>query len=109
MRRDSPAFLLPRSGILDSLYRDQAEALIQSHGGRVTKAVSGRTNFLLVGTEAGKSKVQAAKVRRQLSDDSTHRGERTSGHGVLDLRHALREQQRERPPASFAGQGRAPD
>ncbi len=44
------------SGVLDSLYRNEAEDLIKAHGGRVTSAVSGKTTFLLAGQNSGRSK-----------------------------------------------------
>ena len=48
------------TGELDSLYRDQATSLIQSCGGRVTGSISKKTTHVLVGREAGESKL--AKV-----------------------------------------------
>lgn len=48
------------TGELDSLYRDQASSLIQSYGGRVTGSISKKTTHVLVGREAGESKL--AKV-----------------------------------------------
>ncbi|CDW57530.1 replication factor C subunit 1 [Trichuris trichiura] len=53
------------SGILESITRDDAKALILKHGGRVTTAVSHKTNYLLLGRDAGESK--SAKVPRLLS------------------------------------------
>jgi replication factor C subunit 1 len=46
------------TGVLDSLERQEAEDLIQSHGGKVTKAVSGKTSYLVVGDEPGESKLK---------------------------------------------------
>ena len=37
------------SGVLDSMYRQEATDYIKRHGGRVTSAVSGKTTFLLCG------------------------------------------------------------
>ena len=48
------------TGELDSLYRDQASSLIQRWGGRVTMTISKKTTHVLVGREAGESKL--AKV-----------------------------------------------
>lgn len=48
------------TGTMDSLEREEAEDLIKRYGGRVTSAVSGRTSFLIVGTDAGKSKTEKA-------------------------------------------------
>ena len=49
------------SGVLDSLERDEAEDFIKRHGGKVTSAVSGKTTYLLVGVDCGKSKYAKAK------------------------------------------------
>ncbi|CAM9904344.1 unnamed protein product [Choristocarpus tenellus] len=38
------------SGVLDSLRREEAEDLIKQYGGKVTQAVSGKTDFLLLGS-----------------------------------------------------------
>ena len=48
------------SGVLDSLHREEAASHIQRHGGRVTGSVSGKTSFLLVGHNAGRSKTAGA-------------------------------------------------
>ena len=50
------------SGVLESLTREEAEDVFKRHGGKVTSAVSGKTTFLLVGHDCGRSKV--AKVRK---------------------------------------------
>ena len=52
------------TGTLDSLLREECEDVIKRHGGRVTGSVSGKTDFLVVGTECGQSKVKAARERR---------------------------------------------
>ena len=49
------------TGVLDSLERDEAEDFIRRHGGKVTGSVSGRTTYLLVGTDCGQSKYRRAK------------------------------------------------
>ena len=49
------------TGVLDSLWRNEAEDLIKRHSGRVTGSVSGKTSFLLSGSEPGKSKVAAVR------------------------------------------------
>jgi replication factor C subunit 1 len=46
------------SGVLDSLYRDQAKDLVLSHGGRVTGDVSGKTDFLVLGSNASRRKYE---------------------------------------------------
>ena len=49
------------SGVLESIERDDAVDLIQRHGGKVTKAVSKKTSYLVVGRDPGMSKIE--KVR----------------------------------------------
>ena len=50
------------SGVLDSLYRHEAEDIIRRHGGRVTGSVSGKTAFLLAGSNCGRSKYRAVRL-----------------------------------------------
>ena len=49
------------TGTLPSLSRDAAKELIEAHGGKVTGAVSSKTNYLVVGADPGGSKVTAAR------------------------------------------------
>lgn len=44
------------TGVLESMWRDDATDLIKRHSGRVTTSVSGKTTFLLSGDQAGKGK-----------------------------------------------------
>jgi DNA ligase (NAD+) len=48
------------TGTLPSLKRDQAKAIIQKAGGKVTSSVSKKTNYVLAGAEAG-SKLKKAQ------------------------------------------------
>lgn len=48
------------TGTLPTLKRDEAKALIQKAGGKVTDSVSKKTNFLVVGADAG-SKLEKAQ------------------------------------------------
>ena len=48
------------TGTLPTLSREQAQELVESHGGRVTSGVSKKTDFVVVGEEAG-SKLEKAK------------------------------------------------
>lgn len=63
-----PECLLNRSfvvtGVLDSLKRDEADDLIKRHGGRVTGSVSGKTTYLLAGTQCGRSKIAQARSQQ---------------------------------------------
>ena len=51
------------TGSLQKYTRDQAEALIKERGGKVTGSVSKKTDFVLVGEDAG-SKLEKAKQLR---------------------------------------------
>jgi len=48
------------TGTLDSMTREEAEALITKYGGRVTKSVSKKTDYVLAGRDPG-SKLDKAK------------------------------------------------
>ena len=49
------------TGTLPSMSRDEATALIERHGGRVTGSVSSRTDYLLVGEAPGGTKYNKAR------------------------------------------------
>jgi DNA ligase (NAD+) len=48
------------TGTLPSMSREQAEALIKSHGGKVTGSVTKKTSYLLAGAEPGGTKYNKA-------------------------------------------------
>jgi replication factor C subunit 1 len=49
------------TGVLPSLERDECKKIIESYGGRVTTAVSGKTDYLIAGRDVGKSKTEKAQ------------------------------------------------
>jgi replication factor C subunit 1 len=51
-------------GVLSSLERDECKKLIESYGGRVTTAVSGKTDYLVAGRDVGKTKTEKAEKLR---------------------------------------------
>ena len=51
-------------GVLPSLERDECKKIIESYGGRVTTAVSGKTDYLLAGRDVGKTKTDKAEKLR---------------------------------------------
>lgn len=58
------------TGTLTSLSRDDAETLIRTHGGKVSRAVSRKTNFLVVGVDAGSKLDKARKLHiPQISEE----------------------------------------
>lgn len=50
------------TGTLPTLTRDEAKGIIESHGGRVTGSVSGRTDYLVAGESAGSKLGKAQKL-----------------------------------------------
>lgn len=48
------------TGILECIERDDLQSLIERGGGRVTKAVSKKTTYLVVGRDPGNSKIDKA-------------------------------------------------
>lgn len=52
------------TGVLDSLERETAAELIKSYGGKVTGNVSSKTSYLVVGEEAGASKLAKVNERK---------------------------------------------
>ena len=45
------------TGVLESIERDDAVDLIQRYGGKVTGSLSKKTNYIVVGRDAGQSKL----------------------------------------------------
>ena len=54
------------TGVLESLQREEAEDLIKRYGGKATKSISRNTSHVLLGEEAGPSKL--AKVSKHTDD-----------------------------------------
>ncbi len=57
------------TGTLPSLSRDEATALIEAAGGRVTGSVSGKTDYLLVGESPGSKLARAEKLGVAVIDE----------------------------------------
>lgn len=59
------------TGTLPTLSRDEAKALIEQHGGKVTGSVSNKTDYLLAGDKAGSKLTKAEQLGVQvLSEDA---------------------------------------
>jgi DNA ligase (NAD+) len=57
------------TGTLPTLSRGEAKAFIEAHGGRVTGSVTGKTDYLVVGEDAGSKLVKARELGvRELSE-----------------------------------------
>lgn len=50
------------SGQYETLTRDQTKDIVMRYGGKVTGAISGKTTYLLLGRDAGESKIAKAKT-----------------------------------------------
>jgi DNA ligase (NAD+) len=59
------------TGKLPSLSREQAAALIEQHGGRVTASVSRKTDFILAGEDAGSKLDKATTLGIAVIDEPT--------------------------------------
>ena len=51
------------TGVLDAFERETIEDHIQRYGGKVTKAVSGKTSYVIVGREPGQSKIDKVSFK----------------------------------------------
>jgi DNA ligase (NAD+) len=61
------------TGTLPTLTRDQAQAMIESEGGKVVGSVSKKTDFLLAGEEAGSKLSKAKELGITLLDEAAFR------------------------------------
>ena len=59
------------TGTLPSLGRNEAKALIEAKGGKVTGSVSKKTNYLLAGEKAGSKLTKAESLGVQVIDEAT--------------------------------------
>ena len=57
------------TGTLPTLSREQATALIESYGGKVTGSVSGRTDYLVAGERAGSKLTKAQELGVAVLDE----------------------------------------
>lgn len=58
------------TGTLPTMSREQAKVLIETHGGKVTGSVSGKTNYLLAGERAGSKLAKAEKLGVPVLDEA---------------------------------------
>ena len=59
------------TGTLPTMKRDEAQALIERHGGTVKSSVSKKTDFLLAGEEAGSKLTKAQELGVPVIDEQT--------------------------------------
>lgn len=48
------------TGVLESIERDEAKSLIERYSGKVTTSLSGKTSYIIIGRDAGESKLKKA-------------------------------------------------
>mmetsp|Transcript_2374 Transcript_2374/g.5232 ORF Transcript_2374/g.5232 Transcript_2374/m.5232 type:complete len:93 (+) Transcript_2374:1488-1766(+) len=66
------------------LGKDRTKGMIESFGGRVTSAVSGKTDFVLVGRDPGRGKVSQADQRGVPLIDLLSLSRLILGHSTLE-------------------------
>lgn len=74
------------TGELESLSREEAQDLVKRHGGRTTTAPSGRTSYVVVGADAGASKLEKVRALglKTLTEDDLLELIRTSAASSKD-------------------------
>ena len=65
---DGQTFVL--TGTLPNMTRDEAKALITSHGGKVTSSVTKKTNYVVVGDSPGSKAEKAAQLGITILDEA---------------------------------------
>lgn len=50
------------TGVLDSLEREEAEELIKKYGGRILHQISRKTDYVIVGDQAGPTKLSKVRI-----------------------------------------------
>ena len=53
-------------GILESIEREEAADLIQRYGGKVTRSVSKKTSYVIIGQDPGESKLSKVHCNAQV-------------------------------------------
>ena len=59
------------TGVLESFERDDAKHLIEKYGGKVTTSISKKTSYVVVGRDAGESKLNKVLCFQMLISSNT--------------------------------------
>ncbi len=70
------------TGVLPTLKRDEAQALIEQYGGKVTSSVSQSTRYLLAGEAAGSKLTRARQLGIPILDEAGLRALIAAGHSA---------------------------
>ena len=71
------------TGTLPTLSRDEARALIEARGGKVSGSVSRKTDYLVAGSEAGSKLIKAQELAVNVIDEAQLRSLLSSAAGGL--------------------------
>ncbi|XP_012236348.1 replication factor C subunit 1 [Bombus impatiens] len=92
------------TGVLDSLEREEAEELIKQYGGRILHQISKKTDYVIVGDQAGPAKLSKATNLniKKISEDDLLELIRTRPAGQSDNVTQPRTKSKERSKRKFA-------
>ena len=84
------------SGVLDSLEREEAEEIIKQYGGNVVKSVSKKLDYIIIGDQAGPSKLMKAECLgiKKLSEDDLLELIKTRPGGLVNEKISLSKESR---------------
>jgi replication factor C subunit 1 len=90
------------TGILESIERDEAANLVKQYGGKVTGAPSSKTNYVVLGSDAGPKKLEIIRKNKipTINEDGLFQLIRTlpahGGTGKVGQQAAAKKQQEEK-------------
>ncbi|KAK0074120.1 hypothetical protein PV326_012726, partial [Microctonus aethiopoides] len=88
------------TGVMDSLEREELDELIEKYGGRIIKAVSKKTDYLVVGEPAGESKLAKAQKVELKPTKLVKSPESNIDQSPEEIKHKIAEKKITTPPES---------